>query len=69
MWYLCIQTCLDTENCQDAMVDLERNSDVHIFNVNTKAAVNMIVADNTRILATNADNRNGFCQTINAFLL
>jgi hypothetical protein len=51
------------------MVDLERNSGVHIFNVNTKAAVNMIVADNTRILATNADNRNGFCQTINAFLL
>jgi len=62
------QTCLDTEDCQDAMVDLEGNRNFYMFNANTKAAKNMIVRDNTVVLAAMADNRNGFCQTINAFL-
>jgi glucan 1,3-beta-glucosidase len=62
------QTCLDTESCQDGMVSLEDNTNLYMYNVNTKASTNMVMAHNTQILATQADNRNGFCQTINAFL-
>lgn len=63
------QTCLDTENCQDAMVDLESNSgNVYLYNLNTKAATNMVTSGGTS-LAKQADNTNGFCQTVNAFLV
>jgi hypothetical protein len=62
------QTCLDTEDCQDSMMNLERNRNFYVFNANTKAAVNMMVRENTKVLATNSDNRNGFCHSINAFL-
>ncbi|KAG2176475.1 hypothetical protein INT43_005715 [Umbelopsis isabellina] len=62
------QTCLTTENCQDSMVDLEANTgNVYLYNLNTKAATNMVVSGTTS-LAKQADNTNGFCQTINAFL-
>lgn len=62
------QTCLATENCQDAMVDLENNTgNVYLYNLNTKAATNMI-QNNGNSLAKQADNTNGFCSTINAFL-
>lgn len=63
------QTCLATEDCQTSMVDLENNSALYMYNINTKAAVNMVVQDNTKVLALSADNSNGFCQTINAFLM
>jgi glucan 1,3-beta-glucosidase len=62
------QTCLNTEDCQDGMIELVGNTDFHMFNVNTKAAKNIVMADNTRVLATHYDNRNTFCSTINAFL-
>jgi hypothetical protein len=63
------QTCLDTENCQDAMVDLESNSgNVYLYNLNTKAATNMVTSGGTS-LAKQADNSNRFCQTVNAFLV
>jgi len=62
------QTCLATEDCQTSMVDLENNSAFYMFNINTKAAVDMVVRDNTRSLAKSSDNKNGFCQTVNAFL-
>jgi len=62
------QTCLLTEDCQNAMVDATGNRNFYMFNINTKAAINMVVENDTRVLARNADNRNGFCQTINAFL-
>ncbi|CAO3660642.1 unnamed protein product [Umbelopsis ramanniana] len=62
------QSCLATGTCQDSMVDLENNSgSVYFYNLNTKAAVNM-VASNGVSLAKNNDNYNGFCSTINAFL-
>lgn len=62
------QSCLATGTCQDSMVDLENNSgNVYFYNLNTKAAVNM-VASNGVSLAKNNDNYNGFCSTINAFL-
>jgi glucan 1,3-beta-glucosidase len=60
------QTCLTTENCQDSMVDLEANTgNVYLYNLNTKAATNMVVSGTT-VLAKQADNTNDFCQTINA---
>lgn len=62
------QTCLDFENCQDAQVDLEGNSNFYIFNLNTKAARNMVVTNRDQVWATHADNANTFCATINAFL-
>jgi len=62
------QTCLATEDCQSAMVDLTNNTNVVMFNANTKAAVNMIVQNDVEVLARSEDNTNGFCQTINAFL-
>ncbi|KAH8556533.1 exo-beta-1,3-glucanase [Umbelopsis sp. PMI_123] len=63
------QTCLATENCQDAMVDLESNKgNVYLYNLNTKAATNMVVTGG-KSLAKQADNTNNFCQTVNAFLV
>lgn len=64
------QTCLTTESCQDSMVDLENtNSQVYVYNLNTKASTNMVWSSANGVLAKQADNANGFCQTINAFLV
>ncbi|KAG2185732.1 hypothetical protein INT43_002167 [Umbelopsis isabellina] len=64
------QTCLATESCQESMVDLENtNSHVYIYNLNTKAATNMVWSSANGALAKQADNTNSFCQTINAFLV
>jgi glucan 1,3-beta-glucosidase len=64
------QTCLDSENCQESMVDLENtNSQVYLYNLNTKAATNMVWSSANGALAKQADNTNNFCQTINAFLV
>ncbi|KAI9279502.1 pectate lyase superfamily protein-domain-containing protein [Umbelopsis sp. AD052] len=64
------QTCLTTESCQDAMADLENsNSHLYVYNLNTKAATNMVWSSANGVLAKQADNPNGFCQTINAFLV
>jgi hypothetical protein len=62
------QTCLLTESCQFGMLELENNSAFYAYNMNSKAAVNIVVRDNTNVLAVSGDNTNGFCQTINAFL-
>eukprot|EP01119_Soliformovum_irregulare_P006028 TRINITY_DN1777_c0_g1_i1.p1 TRINITY_DN1777_c0_g1~~TRINITY_DN1777_c0_g1_i1.p1 ORF type:complete len:771 (+),score=221.22 TRINITY_DN1777_c0_g1_i1:2-2314(+) len=59
------QDCLKTENCQQNMVQisqLESVSEVYVYNLNTKAATNMVVTDKGNILQ--AQNPNGFCQTI-----
>jgi len=50
------------------MVDFEGNSKVYVYNLNTKAAVNMVVRYDTNVLAVGLENDNEFCQTINAFL-
>jgi len=50
------------------MIDLEGNTNFYGFNVNTKAAKNIVVTDNTNVVAVGLENDNGFCQTINAFL-
>ncbi|CAO3667062.1 unnamed protein product [Umbelopsis vinacea] len=64
------QTCLTTESCQDSMVDLENtNSQIYLYNLNTKASTNMVWSSANGALAKQSDNANGFCQTINAFLV
>lgn len=64
------QTCLTTESCQDAMADLENsNSHLYVYNLNTKAATDMVWSSANGVLAKQADNVNGFCQSINAFLV
>jgi len=62
-------TCLATEDCQTSMVDLDNSRDLFMYNMNTKAAINMIVEDNTKVLALAQENVNGFCRTVNAFLV
>jgi len=59
------QTCLDTESCQDNMVDLE-DSTVWLYGLSTKASTNMVTL-NGASAAKDSDNRNNFCATIGLF--
>lgn len=61
------QTCLNTESCQDNMVDIE-NSSLSLFGLSTKAATNMVTL-NGASAALDSDNRNNFCATIALFSL
>jgi glucan 1,3-beta-glucosidase len=36
------QTCLDTESCQENMLELQRSKNVWLFGLNTKASTNMV---------------------------
>lgn len=59
------QTCLNTESCQDNMVDLE-SSTVWLYGLSTKAATNMVTL-NGASAALDKDNRNNFCATVALF--
>ena len=64
------QTCLKTENCQDNILEIETdssNSRLYIYNLNTKAAQNSVVA-NGKVEVYQADNPSTFCATILADL-
>jgi len=65
------QTCLDTEDCQNSMVSIETprhtKSHIWIYNLNTKAATNMVVS-NGKPSIFQKDNRSTFCSTIVADL-
>jgi len=64
------QKCLDTEDCQSSMVNIGSNSGkqgVYFYNLNTKAAVNMVVANGQPVIAQK-DNRSTFCSTVVAVL-
>jgi len=64
------QTCLKTESCQDNMLSLEDSSDVHIYGLSTKAAVNMVTVNGVAASGTlDKDNRNNFCATLAHFEL
>ena len=61
------QACLETENCQDKNFEVEQTSDIWIYNLVTKATVEMISPVNE--LPTLArDNQNGFMSSILAWL-
>jgi len=62
------QDCLKTQSCQDNMVSIEKSTDVHLFGLSTKAAVNMVTVDGASA-ALDADNRNNFCAALAKFEL
>jgi len=57
------QTCLGTENCQQNMISIE-NSQVELYAVTTKAAVNMLVDDKLQAPITNTGNQDTFGATL-----
>jgi hypothetical protein len=61
------QKCLETENCQDRGLQIEESEDIWLFNLVTKAIVEMVSP--TDLLPTYAkDNKNGYCSSILAWL-
>ncbi|TVY47632.1 Glucan 1,3-beta-glucosidase [Lachnellula occidentalis] len=61
-----LQTCLDTESCQDNMVSIESSTSVYMYGLSTKAAVNQVTVDG-KSAALDSANRNNFCATISVF--
>jgi glucan 1,3-beta-glucosidase len=61
-----IQTCLDTESCQENMVDIQCSQNVSLIGLTTKASVNM-VGVNGQAEAIGLDHENGFGQTLLLF--
>ena len=62
------QGCLNGEDCQQAMVDLNTSSTgVYLYNLNTKGTIYQVSIDENG-LANQNDNRNTFCSTIAGFL-
>ena len=62
------QTCLDTESCQENIVDLEGGGEVYLYGLSTKASTNMVTSGGVGLVAE-ADNVDTFCSTIAAFEL
>jgi glucan 1,3-beta-glucosidase len=60
------QTCVPLNNCQDNMVELVSSTDIHLYGLTTKAAVNQVTVDG-RSAALDADNRNNFGAMISVF--
>ena len=60
------QTCLDTSDCQENMVEIECSSNVNLLAITTKATVNMIRVNGV-VAATGADHVNGFGNTVAYF--
>ncbi|KAK5561906.1 hypothetical protein LTR46_000711 [Exophiala xenobiotica] len=61
-----IQTCLDTESCQENMVDIECSTNVNLFGLTTKASTNMVNVDGTPEVLQK-DHTNLFGQTLLLF--
>lgn len=59
------ENCVDTNSCQYNMIEIS-NSDVDMFAVSTKAAINMITL-NGASAATNSDNEGTYCGCVAAF--
>ena len=57
------QDCVKSNDCQTNMVEVDSSSNVQIFGMSTKAAVNMITV-NGQSAALDKDNRNNFCAAI-----
>jgi glucan 1,3-beta-glucosidase len=60
------QQCLDTESCQENMVDIQCSKDVFLYGLSTKASVNMVTV-NGQSQALAQDNKDNFCQTLALF--
>jgi glucan 1,3-beta-glucosidase len=60
------QECLNTESCQENMIDIQCSENVWLYGVSTKASVNMVTV-NGQSQALGLDNDNNFCQTVALF--
>jgi glucan 1,3-beta-glucosidase len=60
------QGCLDTEDCQQNMVDIT-NSDIVMYGVNTKASTNVVTLNGQGVVKHLPDNFNTFCAAIAQF--
>ncbi len=60
------QSCVNTQNCQTDINQVDNSTDVNIFGLSTKASVNMITSGGQG-LAKDADNRSNFCATLAVF--
>ncbi|KAK4934704.1 hypothetical protein LTR10_024101 [Elasticomyces elasticus] len=61
-----IQTCLETESCQENMVDIECSTNVNLYGLTTKASTNMVNVDGVPE-AFEQDHTNLFGQTLVLF--
>jgi hypothetical protein len=61
------QSCLGTENCQQRGFHIEQSSDIWIYNLCTKAIVEMVTPVG-ELITLAADNRNGFLSSILAWV-
>ena len=59
-------TCINTESCQEAMVDITNSSDVYLWGLNTKGATNMVSYDGTNVVPEKG-NEAAFLETIVLF--
>ena len=62
-----LQTCLDTEDCQDRIMEIESSGDIWIYSLITKASVEMISPDGG-IAVLGKDNKINFCSVVMAWL-
>ncbi|CAG8190057.1 unnamed protein product [Penicillium nalgiovense] len=60
------QSCLNSEDCQDNMVEVDC-SDVKLYGLSTKAAVNMVTSSSGKGLVPQKPNKSNFCSTIALF--
>jgi len=60
------QTCLNSEDCQENIVEVDC-SDVHIYGLSTKAAVNMVTSSAGKSMVPEKENTSNFCSTIALF--
>jgi len=60
------QECLDTEDCQENMVDIV-NSDIKMYGVSTKASVNIISSNGEGLMTHLPDNESVFCASLAFF--
>jgi glucan 1,3-beta-glucosidase len=52
------QDCIGTFNCQDQIVNVDCDSDIHIYQLSTVATTHQLSVDQKPII-NQADNRNG----------
>ncbi|OBZ70776.1 Glucan 1,3-beta-glucosidase [Grifola frondosa] len=60
------QACLDTFSCQSQIVNIDSASTIGIYSLSTVATTSQLSV-NAQGIINNADNRNGFAQTVTAW--
>ncbi|KAJ5131227.1 uncharacterized protein N7515_007266 [Penicillium bovifimosum] len=60
------QSCLQSEDCQENMVEVDC-SDVKLYGLSTKAAVNMVTSSDGKQMVPGKPNKSNYCSTIALF--